>query len=1084
MLSGPLSFATRMPHSVSRPHAAPWGLPSWYWQLQLGYMPIIRAHCAALRYPPLPFFRTAVGALEDEQSQRFRGEFIATATSARGPFSASCHAVGAGKPPSCERSISNNSQTLSMGGLPAIALETLQRMVLPESPPGLASPSASSFSSRSSPSTEQAAWGPRAAAPLASMSHYDKSSAADMSIDNSTEANQSRPESSGNSSTRQQLPSLSSIFGPPPPVRPVNSPHLDRPAPYLSHSPLDRPRLPSGGSSSGSYFPPAHSPPASQPRSAYDVNYDAERQHHHPPTSFPGPRSPGYREPGHSHSHNHNHNHSRSDSRYDPETNRWSMHHEVNRQEYSLGSRDSPYRSPGDRFRHHIPGPKDPVHDYHENRQGHASGSNHQTTPTSTIGSSSDLAISVSKDGLGPKIWTGTHFLPRFVRAAEVPGEGMCYFYDDGTHCKTVIDGEAVNAHWGVTKAGKPRKRLAIACVTCREKKIKCDPDYPRCVQCEKFGRICKFKNAPRGGHNTSPSTPPAELDDGRPVLPKHIEPRPSVSDAGSPASPRGGARHSSPEEGPSKRMKVGSGTYVSNGELFASRSGSLDHSKSQHTEQRSSPEMPKIPDEVLSRAWQTDPYISDPHSITAVLTKFFAQVDSTMITRFIPEEVVRNWIPVKARRKAPEDLMFFYSMLAVGVALSNGPEPIAHEYAQVAHYAQKMLDVRCLQLVQSRILLAVYYIATCRHREADEMICSAVAASSCMQLHLELERSTDANMTVYPFGMNRAGYAESRRRTFWSLFMLERLSGYFPDRPVMINAEDIYTQLPADPASFERLVEVQMPMFNPYASSFAKLAEQPLHITGYLVELVHIWSESQVFIHRTALRPASTEMEIEKLQNLIQRAEDWRASLPSRLKFGGSNLESAALSGNVGSFLTVHLLYHHTMIKLNRHRHGAGQLPVETRSEYLQKCRDHANGIIEILDSLERILRVRPTLLGTPPPVMAIAVTEAVDVLSAAGPMTAMPDTIDIVRVAKSAVEKMINVWKSSSRSLMVIEQRLQKLEHIRKQGSRPATPNDDYCLLLSTETRDRTGNRWQILDPIEKFIPLDMDMLYSSLN
>jgi Fungal Zn(2)-Cys(6) binuclear cluster domain len=72
----------------------------------------------------------------------------------------------------------------------------------------------------------------------------------------------------------------------------------------------------------------------------------------------------------------------------------------------------------------------------------------------------------------------------------------MCYFYDDGTHCKTVIDGEIVNAHWGVTKAGKPRKRLAIACITCREKKIKCDPDYPRCVQCEKFGRICKFKNA------------------------------------------------------------------------------------------------------------------------------------------------------------------------------------------------------------------------------------------------------------------------------------------------------------------------------------------------------------------------------------------------------------------------------------------------------------------------------------------------------------------------------------------------------------------------------------------------------------
>lgn len=109
---------------------------------------------------------------------------------------------------------------------------------------------------------------------------------------------------------------------------------------------------------------------------------------------------------------------------------------------------------------------------------------------------SKSAKASTSKETLGPKIWTGTHFLPRFVRQAEVLGEGMCYFYDDGTYCKTVIDDEPVNAHWGVTKAGKPRKRLAIACITCREKKIKCDPEYPRCVQCEKFGRVCKFKNA------------------------------------------------------------------------------------------------------------------------------------------------------------------------------------------------------------------------------------------------------------------------------------------------------------------------------------------------------------------------------------------------------------------------------------------------------------------------------------------------------------------------------------------------------------------------------------------------------------
>ncbi|KAI4180702.1 MAG: hypothetical protein L6R41_007057 [Letrouitia leprolyta] len=86
--------------------------------------------------------------------------------------------------------------------------------------------------------------------------------------------------------------------------------------------------------------------------------------------------------------------------------------------------------------------------------------------------------------------------LPRVVGEQDIPGEGPCWVYEDGSVCRKVIDGEAVNAQWGVTKAGKPRKRLAIACTTCREKKIKCDPGEGKCQQCEKFGRECRFTTA------------------------------------------------------------------------------------------------------------------------------------------------------------------------------------------------------------------------------------------------------------------------------------------------------------------------------------------------------------------------------------------------------------------------------------------------------------------------------------------------------------------------------------------------------------------------------------------------------------
>lgn len=45
------------------------------------------------------------------------------------------------------------------------------------------------------------------------------------------------------------------------------------------------------------------------------------------------------------------------------------------------------------------------------------------------------------------EICTGAQFPSRFVRAAEVPGNGLCYFYDDGSFCKAMVGGEAVNAY-------------------------------------------------------------------------------------------------------------------------------------------------------------------------------------------------------------------------------------------------------------------------------------------------------------------------------------------------------------------------------------------------------------------------------------------------------------------------------------------------------------------------------------------------------------------------------------------------------------------------------------------------------------
>lgn len=86
-----------------------------------------------------------------------------------------------------------------------------------------------------------------------------------------------------------------------------------------------------------------------------------------------------------------------------------------------------------------------------------------------------------------------TPVLPRFFCTKEVPGQGKLHFYIDGTRCKATVNGEPVKSEWGVTKTGKPRRRLAVACLACRRKKIKCSPKESTCARCDRMGLPCRY---------------------------------------------------------------------------------------------------------------------------------------------------------------------------------------------------------------------------------------------------------------------------------------------------------------------------------------------------------------------------------------------------------------------------------------------------------------------------------------------------------------------------------------------------------------------------------------------------------------
>lgn len=99
---------------------------------------------------------------------------------------------------------------------------------------------------------------------------------------------------------------------------------------------------------------------------------------------------------------------------------------------------------------------------------------------------------SYDRSGHPPFTPTGPEASKKYLGIKEFPGEGTFHVYDGGYRIPTSVDGETVNPQWGLTKANKPRKRLALACLDCREKKIKCEPGASSCLQCEKAKRPCR----------------------------------------------------------------------------------------------------------------------------------------------------------------------------------------------------------------------------------------------------------------------------------------------------------------------------------------------------------------------------------------------------------------------------------------------------------------------------------------------------------------------------------------------------------------------------------------------------------------
>lgn len=696
---------------------------------------------------------------------------------------------------------------------------------------------------------------------------------------------------------------------------------------------------------------------------------------------------------------------------------------------------------------------------------------------------------STSRAGEGPLAALNAEPQRKYLGVKEVPGEGAYHVYEGGFRIPTQVDGETVNPAWGLTKANKPRKRLALACLDCREKKIKCEPGANSCLQCEKAKRPCRKQvvcaatvtdvltcaraaNLQSTGESTpvppqwpgaaaSPATKGAS--DPHPQAPQEYE--------GDAAAKRRSREDPSPPHVSSKKHR-------SNSPDFTTRAVASNPQRSTAFPSPMPP-MPQASSMHKTLMWEEDPINVDRGITIHLLDLYFTHVNGAAYSLFPPNTFMR-WVTSDSS-KCQLELMTLYAMLAAGSVFAD--DALSVFGGACAVIAKDAVNTRIgafnLASVNTRLLLAMYYVAKGADHIAWDYAGSAFRACSSRALQFNtdsgcLDPGAMRHEGTIEFGLSHNQLAECRRRSFWSCFLMDR---YDYGRQCSIQLCDIFVRLPCTEESFEKGLPSEAPFLDngimDPTQSILTAASQISHI-GWLCVLAAIWGDVLDFSDRMVYRaPATFSGDYETFYtDTCNRLQGWQSRLPAHLQYNESNHASSSRNGYAGAFMSMHALYFHLQIRLNRYTQHRS-MTAENIKRNIRAAHHHAHSVLRLFDQMRHTPRHEYQHLegvspATSAPFVSNMIMAAIDVAGAGGPDSLLRETIDLVRSGLECLQEAARCWNAAKSRLSESQRRYYGIQNILQ---RPYKAGGGAWL----------GREWGMKDKLEKEFTWRHDIIYA---
>ncbi|KAF2878240.1 fungal-specific transcription factor domain-containing protein [Massariosphaeria phaeospora] len=502
----------------------------------------------------------------------------------------------------------------------------------------------------------------------------------------------------------------------------------------------------------------------------------------------------------------------------------------------------------------------------------------------------------------------------------SVSGDGV----DGSTTSRKDKDGNQDTPSWAEmkTKAGKDRKRLPLACIACRRKKIRCSGEKPACKHCLRSRIPCVYKVTTR---KAAPRTDYMAMLDKRlrrmedrviKLIPK--ESLPSVSGVGrsvvKPALP------GAPPKTPAAKKRAAD-------EAFGNELDDWSKSKSANPDVAGSGSRTKDADDstLLTEGLESLP----PKDIQEHLAEvYFDYVYGQSYPLLHKPSFMRRL----ASGNVPPVLIL--AICAISARFSTHPqlrtEPCflrGDNWAERARQiALKRYDAPNITILIVYLILGLHEFGTCQGGRSWMFGGMAQRMAYALQLHKELEYDPSVvEGERKPLGLIDR---EIRRRTMWSCFLMDRFNSSGTDRPLFVNEQYIEVQLPVKEHLF--LHEIQAPtedlegkVPNPVPPDSGQLANarDNMGVSAYTIRLVCIWGKLIKYMNL-----GGKERELEPMWsskstffNIRKEAREFKDSLPEMLLYSPENLKSHAIGKTANQFLYIHIFFQQIILFMHR---------------------------------------------------------------------------------------------------------------------------------------------------------------------